>query len=141
MLTRKVWSLLLVLAIIFTSWIPQSVGASDSASAPQAVQGSAIVQSYPMPSIYTASQVYSLKAGSEAVPVIEYLPEYDYAEFSFSGTVSIEVTADEPITSYSISPLAKNIQGTVDGNKLTFTLSSSTYVIVDINEVPGGKGG
>lgn len=157
MLTRKGTALLLVLAIILTGWMPRTAGAADvvqsdtvvsltntagtadSISSPQAAEESAIVQSYPMPSIYTPSQVYSLKAGNEAVPVIEYLPEYDYAEFSFSGTVSIEVTADEPITSYSISPLAKNIQGTIDGNKLTFTLSSSTYVIVDINEVPGEK--
>lgn len=30
--------------------------------------------------------------------------------------------------------MAKNIEGTVNGNKLTFTLSSSTYVIIKIND-------
>jgi hypothetical protein len=89
---------------------------------------------YPMPSIYTASSLYSLKADNQAIPVISYKDNYDYAQFSFSGVVRIEVAANVPITSYSISPMAKNIEGTVNGNKLTFTLSSSTYVIVKIND-------
>ncbi len=143
MLTRKVFSLLLVLAVALTGFIPQGARASDviqyvdggsSAVQLQTTGGPAIIQNYPMPSIYTPSDVFTLKADQEAVPVVKYLPDYDYAQFSFAGTVTIEVTADKPITSYSISPLAKNIQGTVDGNKLTFTLSASTYVIVDINQ-------
>ncbi|WP_020617699.1 family 16 glycoside hydrolase [Paenibacillus daejeonensis] len=93
----------------------------------------ATIQNYPKPSIYAASSVFSLKADNQTVPVLSYMPDYDYAHFSFDGTVSLEVTVNEPITSYSISPLAKKIQGTVSGNKLTFSLSSSTYVIVEIN--------
>ncbi|WP_168119535.1 S-layer homology domain-containing protein [Paenibacillus sp. HB172176] len=148
---RKGMSLLLALAVILTGFLPQTAdaaeimpyysvtstdGESNIASLLESADGPAIIQNYPMPSIYTQSDVFSLKAEDESIPVIQYLPEYDYAEFSFAGTVSIEVTANEPITSYSISPLAKNIEGTVDGNKLTFTLSTSTYVIVDINEDP-----
>ncbi|WP_246608387.1 S-layer homology domain-containing protein [Paenibacillus agaridevorans] len=152
---RKVLSLLLVMAVLLTGLLPQTAGASEvfeydpatltdtadanSASLLEATVGPATIQNYPMPSIYTASSVYSLKADDQSVPVIHYKPEYDYAQFSFEGTVTIEVTANEPITSYSISPLAKNITGTVEGNKLTFTLSTSTYVIVDINEDPGEK--
>lgn len=93
------------------------------------------VQSYPLPSIYSQSSVFSLKVDSTAVPVVSYLPQYDYAHFSFSGTVTVEVTVNEPITSYSISPLAKNISGNINGKKLTFTLTSSTYVIVQINNL------
>ncbi|WP_341346242.1 family 16 glycoside hydrolase [Paenibacillus sp. FSL H3-0469] len=139
MLTRKVMRLLLVLAVAFTGFIPpQTAGAAEPEPGmepvPQvAAAGPATIQNYPMPSIYTPSSVYSLKVNNEAVPVVKYLPDYDYAQFSFDGTISLEVTADKPITSYSISPLAKNITGTVNGNKLTFTLSASTYVIVDIN--------
>lgn len=155
MFMRKVLSLLLIMAVMLTGLLPQTAGASEvfeddpvtltdtadanSASLLQATDGPAIIQNYPMPSIYTPSSIYSLKADDQAVPVIHYKPEYDYAQFSFEGTVTIEVTANKPITSYSISPLAKNITGTVDGNKLTFTLSSFTYVIVDINEDPGEK--
>ena len=125
MFKRKVFSLLLVLAVMI----------SMIGFLPQTSYAAAIIQNYPMPSIYTASSVFSLKADSTNVPVISYLKDYDYAEFSFSGTVRIEVTASEAITSYSISPMAKNIAGTVNGNKLTFTLSSSTYVIVKINNL------
>lgn len=126
-LTRKAVSQLVVLAmlvVMFAGWPPREAEAAP-----------ATIQSYPMPSIYTASGVYSLKADDQSVPVISYKDDYDYAEFSFSGTVSIEVTANVPITSFSISPMAKNIEGTVNGNKLTFSLSSSTYVIVKINDL------
>jgi polygalacturonase len=122
-ITRKSVSLLLVLAILIIGLLSRTAEAAP-----------ATIQNYPMPSIYTASSIYSLKADNQSVPVISYKDDYDYAEFSFSGTVSIEVTANVPITSYSISPMAKNIEGTVNGNKLTFSLSSSTYVIVNIND-------
>lgn len=147
---RNAVSLLVVLAVLITAFLPGTANASEiesysissaditdaadpSASAEIAV-APATIQNYPMPSIYTASSVFSLKADNEAIPVISYLPDYDYAHFSFSGTVRIEVTNNVPITSYSISPQAKNIEGTVNGNKLTFSLSSSTYVIVKIND-------
>ncbi|NQX60501.1 family 16 glycoside hydrolase [Paenibacillus qinlingensis] len=121
--TRKLVGLLVVLGIIITGLLPRTVGAAP-----------ATIQNYPMPSIYTASSVFSLKADNQSIPVINYKDDYDYAQFSFAGTVSIEVTSNVPITSYSISPMAKNIEGTVNGNKLTFTLSTSTYVIVTIND-------
>ncbi|MBY0011782.1 family 16 glycoside hydrolase [Paenibacillus typhae] len=153
---KKAMVLLLAFAVMLTGFIPQtagadeadpsysltatdSAGAAESPASPQNAQGAAVIQNYPKPDIYEASAVFSLKADSEAVPVIKYLPDYDYAQFSFSGTVTLEVTANQPITNYSISPLAKNIQGTVSGNKLTFTLSASTYVIVDINQDPNEK--
>lgn len=145
--TNKAVSLLVVIAVVITGFLPRtadaaegmesyfisSTDAADPAPSAQTAAAPATIQNYPMPSIYTASSVFSLKADNEAVPVIQYLDDYDYAQFSFAGTVTLEVTADQPIASYSISPLAKNIKGTIDGNKLTFTLSSSTYVIVDIN--------
>ncbi|WP_168120407.1 family 16 glycoside hydrolase [Paenibacillus sp. HB172176] len=122
-MTRKAMYLFVVFAVIFTGYLPRTTEAAP-----------ATIQNYPMPSIYTASSVFSLKADNQTIPVISYKDDYDYAEFSFSGTVSIEVTNNVPITSYSISPQAKNIEGTVSGNKLTFSLSSSTYVIVKIND-------
>ena len=99
------------------------------------VEAAGTVQSYPLPSIYSESSAFSLKVNGTNVPVVSYVSDYDYAEFSFSGTVTIDVTAGETISSYSISPMAKNIAGTVNGNKLTFSLSKSTYVIVKINNM------
>lgn len=126
-LTRKAVSpsvVLVMLAVMIAGLWPRTAAAAP-----------ATIQNYPMPSIYNASSVYSLKADNQSVPVISYKDDYDYAQFSFAGTVKIEVTASVPITSFSISPMAKNIEGTVDGNKLTFTLASSTYVIVKINDL------
>ncbi|MFM9282009.1 family 16 glycoside hydrolase [Paenibacillus jiagnxiensis] len=149
-ITRKAVSLLVVLTVMITGFLPRTADATeiesysipsvdmtdtaDPAALAQTAAAPATIQNYPMPSIYTASSVFSLKADNKAIPVISYLADYDYAQFSFSGTVNIEVTANEPITSFSISPQAKNIKGTVNGNKLTFSLSSSTYVIVKIND-------
>ncbi|MFS0723428.1 family 16 glycoside hydrolase [Paenibacillus sp. 1P07SE] len=109
------------------------VDIEEADSSVQIAAAPATIQNYPKPSIYPSSSVFSLKADNQTVPVLSYKPDYDYAHFSFGGTVTLEVTASEPITSYSISPLAKKIHGTVNGNKLTFSLSSSTYVIVEIN--------
>lgn len=126
MLKRKLASIMLAFAL---------VASVITGVFPQTSHAAATIQNYPMPSIYTPSSVFSLKADDSSVPVISYQNEYDYAEFSFSGTVTLEVTASQNITSYSISPAVKNIAGTVDGNKLTFTLSTSTYVIVRINDM------
>lgn len=120
--SRNLLLLILVAAMVFVNVSPIKSYA-------------ATVQSYPLPSIYSQSNVFSLKAGTTSIPVVSYLDQYDYANFSFSGTVTIEVTVNEAISSYSISPLAKNISGTVNGNKLTFSLTTSTYVIVEINNL------
>lgn len=119
-LTRKTVSLLVVLAVMITGYLPQMAAAADTAesesysissvdmandaepASAQIAAASATIQNYPMPSIYTASSVFSLKVGNQSVPVISYKDDYDYAQFSFSGTVSIEVTNNVPITSYSI---------------------------------------
>ncbi len=96
----------------------------------------ATVVSYPLPACYTASSLYTVQADSTNIPVIDSLEtfkNYNYCNFSFSGTTTITITASENITSFSISPLAYDIAGSVSGNKLTFTLSQSRYLIVKIN--------
>jgi hypothetical protein len=61
---------------------------------------------------------------------------YDYAHFSFGGTVTVRVTIGAPVTSCSISPLAFGITGEVSGNTVTFTLDRSRYLIAKINNLP-----
>ncbi|HHW45305.1 MAG TPA: hypothetical protein GXX17_00145 [Clostridiales bacterium] len=74
---------------------------------------------YPMPSIYTSSNTYSLKVDGVEVPVIAYENEYDYSNFSMKTgeEVKIEITVKSEITSYSISPKNLNIAATVSGDK------------------------
>lgn len=60
MLTHKVMRLLLVLAVAFTGFIPQTAGAAEPEPEPVpqvAAAGPATIQNYPMPSIYTPSAV------------------------------------------------------------------------------------
>ncbi len=98
-----------------------------------------LVDSYPLYDLYPLSTDYTLTADGVNVPVIHYSDgtfAYDYAEFSLKqeGTpVALEVTANSNITSYSISPLAKEITGTVSGKTLSFTISESQYLILKIN--------
>ncbi len=98
----------------------------------------ATVISYPLPSCYTTSSLYTVKADSTNIPVIDgttTFTNYNYCNFSFSGTTTITITASESISTYSISPLHLGITGTKNGNTLTFTLSSSQYLIVKINSL------
>jgi hypothetical protein len=97
----------------------------------------ATIETYSVPSIYAESAYYSVKADHIGIPVISFLTDrdYDYAHFSFSGSTTITITVCETIDTYSISPLAFDIQGTVVGNKLTFDLQESRYLIVKINNL------
>lgn len=98
----------------------------------------ATVESYPVPSCYTISPQYTVKADSVNIPVIdtsEVFVNYNYCNFSFSGATTITITSSEPINTYNISPLALGITATKSGNTLTFTLSTSRYLIVKINNL------
>lgn len=97
----------------------------------------AMIETYSVPSIYSESAYYSVKADNIRIPVISFLTDrdYDYAHFSFSGSTTITIMAYEPIVTHSISPLAFEIQGAVNENELTFTLDESRYLIVKINNL------
>jgi hypothetical protein len=104
---------------------------------PSASRAEASISTYALPSLYSPSSVYSLKAGGVEVPVVSYTGDYDYAHFSMSsGTVTLEVTAlgQSEISSYSISPQKLGLAGTVSGNKLTFTIPNDEYLIVRLND-------
>ena len=95
------------------------------------------VVSYPFQSIYQTSSLFSVKADGVEIPVVAYGSDwYDYAQFSFKDSeqpIEIEVTYQSAITSYTISPLKEGIAGQVDGNKLTFTIDKSLYLIIRLN--------
>jgi hypothetical protein len=95
------------------------------------------VITYPLPAVYKPSDSFMVQAGRDDVPVVSYLTEadYDYAHFSFAGTVPVTITACEDIRSFQISPAAFNIRGTSIGNCLTFELSESRYLILKINDL------
>jgi len=89
-----------------------------------------------MPSIYAASSVYSLTVNGVAIPVVSYTGDYDYATFSSSGgpaSFQISALTQSSITSYGINPLKLGLAGSTSGNKLTFTITTNQYLIVQIN--------
>lgn len=103
---------------------------------------SAEVVSYPLQSCFKHGKVRSVsinQSGNEYnIPVREFaLPDtifYDYAHFSFSGTVTIKIRNEgSNIASYKISPDSYNMTGTVSGKDLYITLSESRYFQVVIN--------
>ena len=96
----------------------------------------AMIDTYPLPSIYTNSTCYTLTVNGVNVPVVNYTPVYDYAEFSMSnGTANIQVTAtaQSEITSYNISPEKLGLTGAISGNTLSFTITNTQYLIVSID--------
>lgn len=115
---------------------PISLVLSILAGAVPASAAPATIFAYPLPSIYTNSTVYSLVVNGTNIPVVNYTPQYDYAEFSMSaGTAAIQVTAltQSGISSYGISPQKLGLTGTTNGNTLSFSLNGNQYLIVSIN--------
>jgi polygalacturonase len=99
------------------------------------------VKSYPPSPDAVQSEIFLAKAGAKAIFVSNYM-DYHYAHFELSGTTEIEVTANENITSFTISPQSLNIIGTVNGDKLSFTINQiktnheiPAYLVVQINEL------
>jgi polygalacturonase len=86
---------------------------------------------------YAESEVFSVSVNGKPVSVIAYSNngkiEYHYAQFSFSGTVSVKVTVKKDIKTYRIRPESYAIAGTVKGNSLAFRLEQSRYLVINID--------
>jgi hypothetical protein len=99
------------------------------------------LQTYPLASIYPTSEDFAVTVDGQHVPVTAFEPEpgsgveYHYAHFSFGGTVTVQITTRDQIASHTVSPLALEIQTQVSGNRLTFTLERSRYLIVKIDDL------
>jgi hypothetical protein len=95
----------------------------------------ATVVAYPLPACHDRSGQLTVTAGGEDVPVTAFTGIYDYAHFSHAGPTEITLTAAEPVTACSISPLSHGIKGEIKGNSVTFTLDRSRYLIIKINNL------
>lgn len=109
--------------------------ACDNTVSNESSDSSPSVQITELPVAYTASKVATVTANGNDVPLIDFVTDYDYCHFSFSGSVTVSVTVNEDITTHSVSPLAKGIHAEVDGKSLSFTLNESGYFIVKINSI------
>lgn len=105
------------------------------AGLPASAQVVSTLEVYPLGAGDSPSATFKLAVDSLAVPVLAYSPLYDYAHFSARGPVQVSLAVPEPVRTWQISPLARNISAHVDGSRLTFILPQATYVIVKINEL------
>ncbi|OXM83064.1 discoidin domain-containing protein [Paenibacillus rigui] len=132
MSTMRAW-----LCVVLAATLLASILVIPAGSVTAAESGTeATIYAYQQPFIYSISKDYSVKANGVAVPVVTNTNDYDYATFSMSrGYVTFEVTAlgDSSISSYGISPQKLGITGTIEGNKLTFTVPNNEYLILKIN--------
>jgi hypothetical protein len=140
---RSVWSRISSIYLVAFPMIACAIPCVASAESTVVV--------YPKPSVRSTSTDFEVTATpvtgdtpgtASSIPTFQFKPngivEYSFAQFSFGGTVQVTVTniAENSISSFSISPAAFAIQGTVNGNTLTFTLPASRYLIVKINSQP-----
>lgn len=93
------------------------------------------VHCYPLASCYEKGTQHTLHVGETNIPVQHFVEFYDFARFSFAGKQTLTITVDEEIKEYSISPLSLGIEAKVNGNKLSFILEDSRYLIVKINNL------
>lgn len=95
--------------------------------------------SYPRPSIYKKSNIFSLKINGTYMYTVGYTTEYDYVQLSLDEgpetEYRISLNDNTTITDYQISPLNLNIQATAQGNELVFSIKKAHYLIVKINSL------
>jgi hypothetical protein len=80
-----------------------------------------------------ANQVLSdFYAGGKQLP-LDKEQSCSYTCFSFSGKIEVKVTGKESINSFKILPSSARIQGTVEGETLTFTLEKPQKLGIVLN--------
>jgi hypothetical protein len=112
------------------------------------------IVTYPAPPGLITSKDFTLKVDNKPVwveKIASKLKSFDYtvglyggremedlnaAGFSFSGKVTITITASANIESYLIRPKNRNIDAKVNGREITFTIDSPQKLYVEINKLP-----
>jgi polygalacturonase len=64
------------------------------------------------------------------------MEDLNAACFSFSGKVTITITASADIKSYVIRPKSRHIAATVNGHDITFTIDTLQKLYIEINKLP-----
>ena len=80
-------------------------------------------------------KVNGMNAAVEKMGKIDIPIHYTQLTYDESTPMTVEITVDNPINSYSISPLRKGIQANVKGNTLSFKVNEASYLIVKINNM------
>jgi len=111
---------------MFDVWIAK-IGATTSRG-----QKKPIV-SFPLSCNSRQSDTYMLRSGEQNIPVEAY-KNISYAFFEQNGSVDFTLESREPITEFEISPMSKNVKGTLHDGKLYFTVPQPMYLVLYINK-------
>lgn len=99
-----------------------------------------VVTLYPSVSGAVRSEDFTVTVNNRTA-FVEKMARFDvpmhYVRFAYNGQkkISITVTANQKISSFTISPKCKNITGIVKGNTLNFLLDKPQYLVVSINSM------
>eukprot|EP01047_Picozoa_sp_COSAG01_P043238 COSAG01_NODE_3828_length_5655_cov_3.721742_11_plen_316_part_00 len=95
----------------------------------------------PLQPYQNISTIFSVAVVSEpTVPVgCESFLDYHVARLQLgeSHSVALQITAPEPISTYTVSPLARRVPATVDGRILEIHVAAApAYLIIRVNRLP-----
>ncbi len=79
---------------------------------------------------------YTVKVNGTPVAACGTVMNVGYAHFAFTGTVKVEITTWEAISSFDISPHRDGIQAKATGSTLSFELSQPHLLHIQVNKLP-----
>ena len=95
--------------------------------------------SYPRPSIYSKSNLFSLKINGTYMYTVNYNVDYDYVHLSLDlgeeTEYRISLNDKTAIKTCRISPLSLPIKPRIEGNECIFAMTKAHYLIVKINDL------
>lgn len=98
------------------------------------VTGDPSLQLYPVRAGAAPSTSYTLSVNGQSV-FVEKFGDISFARFAFSGTANVQVNASEAVASFGISPLSDQINGSSDGNGISFAIDQPKSLIVSVNNL------
>lgn len=88
-----------------------------------------LVELYPKSALLTESRTYSVKVNGQSVTVQKY-NSTSYVQFAFAGKVDLEITTDEAIDKYTLSPKSYEIPANRNQNTISFSLTEPRKLIL-----------
>ncbi|WP_178381583.1 glycosyl hydrolase family 28 protein [[Phormidium ambiguum] IAM M-71] len=95
----------------------------------QISSNTSLVELYPKSALLTESRTYSVKVNGQPVSVQKY-NSTSYVQFAFAGKVDLEITADEAIDKYTLSPKSYEIPANRNQNTISFSLTEPRKLIL-----------
>jgi len=106
------------------------LGAAISPGSPPAVTP------YPLAPGDEPNADFTVKVNGAPVAACGTVMNVGHAHFALNGTVKVEVTAREAITSFDVSPHRDGIQASAAGSTLSFELSQPRLLHIQVNKLP-----